>query len=130
MKVIDLLNKIANGEDVPKKIKIKSTIYELDEMETTYYDEHDMTFMQNYNFKILNEEVEIIEEHEEELQEHKIPEKLENEKEFYAYMRYKENKAEIDKVLYILKALNLTEEKIDNLNNKINEILDYLEEIE
>lgn len=57
----------------------------------------------------------------------KIPEKLENEKEFYAYTRYEENKNEIDKVLYILKAINLAEEKIDNLNNSINSIIDYLE---
>ena len=28
MKVIDLLNKIANGEEVPKKIKYDGSIYE------------------------------------------------------------------------------------------------------
>ena len=27
MKIIDLLNKIANGEEVPKKIKYKGSIY-------------------------------------------------------------------------------------------------------
>lgn len=31
MKVIDLLNKIANGEEVPKKIKYKGTSYEYKE---------------------------------------------------------------------------------------------------
>lgn len=28
IKIIDLLNKIANGEEVPKKIKINNVIYE------------------------------------------------------------------------------------------------------
>ena len=30
IKIIDLLNKIANGEDVPKKIKFRDDIYEFD----------------------------------------------------------------------------------------------------
>lgn len=59
-------------------------------------------------------------------EEKKIPEKLENEHKFYSYASYEGNKNEIDKVLYILKALNLAEEKIDNLNNSINSIIDYL----
>ena len=32
-------------------------------------------------------------------------------------------KNDIDKILYILKAINITEEKIDNLNNQINQLI-------
>ena len=38
MKVIDLLNKIANGEEVPKKIKYLTTIYTL-RSNLNYYEE-------------------------------------------------------------------------------------------
>ena len=124
MKVIDLLNKIANGEQVPEYVKyynrLEKKVYIMIVCKENLFYKLDQLEIQ------LNSRVEEIEEP----QEHKIPEKLENEKEFYAYTRYEENKDEIDKVLYILKALNLAEEKIDNLNNKINEIIDCLEEIE
>ena len=60
MKLIDLLNKIANGEEAPKKIKINNVIYEY----RSYY------LFGKWNFNILNTEVEILEE------EKKIPEKL------------------------------------------------------
>ena len=36
MKIIDLLNKIANGEEVPKKIKYKNKIYEWKEYDVCY----------------------------------------------------------------------------------------------
>ena len=48
---------------------------------------------------------------------------LENEKEFYCYTEYEKYKNDIDKILYILKAINITEEKIDNLNNQINQLI-------
>ena len=62
MKIIDLLNKIVNGEKVPKKIMFDTGFYIYDEEEKTYYDEEDRTLWQSYNFKILTDEVEIIEE--------------------------------------------------------------------
>lgn len=71
MKVIDLLNKIANNEEVPKKIKHRNKIYEyferLDDtfnykeiIDGKYADDYfnDKYFMEN----ILNDEIEIIEE--------------------------------------------------------------------
>lgn len=75
MKIIDLLNKIANGEEVPKKIKWNDLIYEKSKYNATprgYY------YRINGGIKLwlldeinsLNEEVEILEE------EKKIPEKL------------------------------------------------------
>lgn len=64
IKVIELLNKIANGEGVPKKIKYDDDIYEYD------YDEKNYAyfFIDHYNYlfdeditQILDDEVEIIE---------------------------------------------------------------------
>lgn len=74
MKIIDLLNKIANGKEVPKKIKINNVIYEYRGYmycteKANYQDIEDYLFGK-WNFNILNEEVEILEE------EKKIPEKI------------------------------------------------------
>ena len=75
MKVIDLLNKIANGEEVPKKIAIQNEvlIYNEDEilnLQDCYY----MVYEEDATWRIwayeLNDEVEILEEEKE------IPEKL------------------------------------------------------
>lgn len=43
MKVIDLLNKIANGEEVPKRIRIDHWCYEFEwvEHDSNYYDKHE-----------------------------------------------------------------------------------------
>lgn len=71
MKIIDLLNKIANGEEVPKKIKYNT--FELkrtmsNNLLRIYIDEESMFFPEYYSGLTLNDEVEIIEEK-------KIPEK-------------------------------------------------------
>lgn len=76
MKIIDLLNKIANGKDVPKKIKYRNKIFIYDKDNQCYvvenYNEYNDLYMSLSNHKgtDLNYEVEIIEE------EKKIPEKL------------------------------------------------------
>ena len=65
MKVIDLLNKIANGEEVPKKVKYKGLYWEYDKNYDDYRDnEDDWVFgMSNYDItRMLNNEVEILEE--------------------------------------------------------------------
>jgi len=64
MKVIDLLNKIANGEEVPNKIRYKT--FELErtqseEVKRLYVDEQGIFFPEYYSFD-LNDEVEVIEE--------------------------------------------------------------------
>lgn len=41
IKIIDLLNKIANGEEVPKKIKVTGRIYEFDDELNFYYTKKD-----------------------------------------------------------------------------------------
>ena len=56
MKVIDLLNKIANGEEVPKKIK-------LEEFECSFEEDEYRDFVNGlYLYDRLNDEIEIIEE--------------------------------------------------------------------
>ena len=98
MKVIDLLNKIANGEEVPKKIYCFNREFYL--KGNTYFGDT-FTLMHYIQEEDLNDEVEIIEEP----QEHKIPEKLQG-------------------------SCDMTTSEICRMNNievKINEILDYLE---
>ena len=63
IKVIELLNKIANGEEIPKKIKFKNIIFILNSS-NAYATEKSAEEILNficYNFSDLNEEVEIIE---------------------------------------------------------------------
>ncbi|MBQ1496635.1 MAG: hypothetical protein IIZ40_04755 [Bacilli bacterium] len=61
MKVIDLLNKIANGKDIPKKIKYNNTDYYFYDR-YTYLRTDKSRFFDSIYFKELNDEVEIIEE--------------------------------------------------------------------
>ena len=116
MKIIDLLNKIANGEEVPKIIKYDDFTYWYDKTEKDYYryigydlDNDDVEYLINGGFisDILNDEVEIIEE------EKKIPEKLEKE---LIYVREPNGFEHPDSEL----------PSKEEMFNKINEILDYL----
>ena len=64
IKVIDILNKRANGENIPKQIKYRANLYRLDENKI-YRDVVDGSyFVEDLNFDLanLNDEVEIIEE--------------------------------------------------------------------
>ena len=79
MKIIDLLNKIANGEEVPKKIYYKGDIWYLEQDFSNrlpyYKNGYNMDNLlsgeeKDYFSQSLNDEVEIIEE------EKKVPEKL------------------------------------------------------
>ena len=113
MKVIDLLNKIANGEEVPKKVKWGE--FELEWEELGY---HDYKFLgtgnhllfQGFATSVLNDEVEIIEEK-------KIPEKLEilnaneHSKKVY-YENYSKEEISLD---------------IETLQIWVNKIIDYLQ---
>lgn len=99
MKIIDLLNKIANGEEVPKKIKYNNIILSYDKDLSDYYKYYGEYLFYHLFGKdkldFLNNEVEILEE------EKKIPEKLEI---------LPDNEHYSNEVLY----------------GKINEIIDYL----
>ena len=108
MKVIDLLNKIANGEEVPKVIEYeneKFTFTGYDSASKNYNNELEDLF-EVLNGSMLNDEVEILEE------EKKIPEKLK--------VHGLGNKDENGN--YVMSAFPTNEE----LMNKINEIIDYL----
>lgn len=66
MKVIDLLNKAANKEEVPKKIKVLFNIFEYDEDNYNYKNvdktqENLLRHLGHYKGIALNDEVEIIE---------------------------------------------------------------------
>jgi len=60
IKVIDLLNKIANGE-IPNKVKYKDRIYVWDEEYENYHVEYENWWL-HPEYKKLNDTVEIIEE--------------------------------------------------------------------
>ena len=102
MKVIDLLNKIANGEEVPKRIEYDGIEFKF--IEGAYEDEkgNDLCYYDNSCRFFLNDEVEIIEEKK------KIPEKLDE----YA-----------DVSGGLACEWTFGEKK---LKEKINEIIDYL----
>lgn len=76
MKVIDLLNKINKGEEIPKKVKYEDTIFAYDKDRKEYIYELDDWCSETILFKITNEhthfiqdllkaEVEVIEENKE-----------------------------------------------------------------
>lgn len=103
MKVIDLLNKIANGEEVPKKIRIDHWCYKFEWVEhlDNYYDNSadiDLMSALSMSKEELNYGVEIIEEKKIEL-----PEKLDGS---IGYLGWNSEAVVI--------------------TNKINETLDYL----
>lgn len=123
MKIIELLNKIANGEKVPEMIKFDGVEYRLN-YANTYVDKNSKYIFQKYNNLILNDELEIIEENPTlndiresyglpRIEEHKIPEKFE----IY------DNSIE-----WCCNGRSITDNEKD-IMDKINEILDYLEEI-
>lgn len=101
IKVIDLLNMISKGEEVPKHVRYYNMIENIDDI---MYVCKENIFCKLDTLQIhLNSRVEIIEEP----QEHKIPEKIP--------LQYADNRK--------------SEEVYEYLRCKINEILDYLEEI-
>lgn len=110
IKIIDLLNKIANGEEVPKKIRIDHWCYKFEwiEHQNNYYDKHneiDLMSCLSCDKEELNYEV-----HE-----------IENEKKIPGKMPYKCS------IGYANPREQVFVDNINTLKDKINEILDYLE---
>ena len=108
MKVIDLLNKKANGEKLPKKIKIYDAIFTLieytNEMDYLYTDEDGDRLFYEFDWK-LNDEIEIIEEE-------KDIEKIN--------VWYEFDGKNNDEIVYIM---------CTELKNKINELIDIVKEL-
>ena len=115
MKVIELLNKIANDEEVPKKVRYEYKDYAYKVNYEDYYCEEESRYLfeaivHDENWKLsyaMNIEVEIIKEP----QEHKIPEKLPE------WATRREDKEYTNQEHHILVVAR-----------KVDEILDYLEE--
>ena len=113
MKVIDLLNKIANGEEVPKILHNgKYGIYEKEKRAVAFYNDEKCTSYYGswFNWELcedgLNDEIEIIEE----------PKKIEN----------TNLKVKIDRNFGCWKNLNHLLFGIGEIDKKLNEIIDYI----
>ena len=106
MKIIELLDKIANGEEVPKKIRYCMTNFKYDTYTNEYLSIEDETNNGNISiFKYiftpnLNDEVEILEE------EKKIPEKL-----GLTYLKDDDRNNIIDKINEIIDCLHYLKSK-------------------
>lgn len=119
IKIIDILNKIANGEKPPKKIIYDSKLWEYDNQKedyfTNYYDVAEWLFDEYVLLDILNDGVEILQMtiHNLETKKNNIIEKL-KEINFGEYIEF----------------ANLDEIRADIVRNreKINEIIDYIQE--
>jgi len=151
MKIIDLLNKIANGEEVPKKIKYRKCIFEYEEKYKDYFTKDGIiptTFDTNGIFRniflnynnFLNDEVEILQEKEICHKCHKYPaeynqtycefclgiSKLEEEKKIPGKLE----EPRFNKGRYYIKDINGDDSEISGIERtfrlKINEIIDYL----
>ena len=124
MKIIDLLNKIANVEEVPKKIKFKGIdrIYEYDRMYNWFEDNSSDNCKDIFYICELNDEVEIIEDE---------PRNIEVCGSLFTRSEYNRLAGiEEDKKIERIGKLNQVEDK-QNLNNymlrdKINEIIDVI----
>lgn len=123
MKIIDILNKIANGEEVPKKIKYDARIMEYDHNKQDYngyYSNGNGNWLFQYLFDkcrdtkhFINDEVEIIEEKPEPIEELKLV-SFEEFKTMTPGERYRVTIAEYDRINKLIKAVNYLLEKDNN----------------
>ena len=108
MKIIDLLNKIANGEELPEYVKyFNRNDEEYNIMMVTY---ENIIYKLNYEYIKLNDEVEILEE------EKKIPEKIE-------IYEDEEGHYFIDKHC---KKIYITCDEVNFMVEEFNQLIDYL----
>ena len=116
MKVIDLLNKIAKGEELPKKIKIGGNELTLNEYKNNYLYDYEEEYWGDelIHWFDLNYEVEIIEE-DKKIEKLDIEENAMNRNE--RYIRKEDNKF-----------VNLSIADYE-LANKINELIEEIEKL-
>lgn len=106
MKIIDLLNKIANGE-IPKHIRYNGMYMTYDKEKENYYDNFGSEIDWKYTvMEYINDEIEIIQENEILEEEKKIPEKIPEE---------------------IIVGKKQPTHRIKKIEKKINEIINYLD---
>lgn len=108
MKIIDLLNKIANDEEVPKKFKIEgiNRIFNYNNYEKWFDDINDKYYCKGaIELRELNDEVEILEE------EKKIPEKIE----YYD-----------DSIAWVIDDVGQLSDVDKVIIDKLNDVIDYL----
>ena len=142
IKIIELLNKIANGEEVPKKIAYKNEIRYYVDSDKDYMSHDSKYYYLFYNIfkngtgesfqKALNDEVEIIEEDKkiEKLEKYYEFEDIDNNEDNKKYKEYYENilkvygtgEYEIDE------ALSFTIDKINELVDEINKLKENKDE--
>lgn len=121
MKVIDLLNKIANGEKVPKEIQVKfkgyvyHDTYKFNKLENWYVTLDESTLMTINRTSYLDSEIEIIEEN-------KPIEKLFDNSANYNFSKTQNGMTKEDR--------RLLDSNFIELGNKINEIIDKVNELE
>lgn len=130
MKVIDLLNKIANGEEVPKKIKYKGRIlyYDSEDSETNnynatfnYYDKDgENALFEGWIGQYLNDEVEIIKEELEIIEEDKPIEELLIEQDCPSSNYYIRN--EFGTKCGLTKHSKMIAEKVNEIIDVVNEL--------
>ena len=146
MRVIDLLNKIANGEEVPKCFKVNNHIWEwnVNSYQNELYGEFAVTGLR-YDLSNLNDEIEIIEEDEkdEEIEVYingekvditDIYEPLKQGEYFYKengkwYVHRLENISillEEDKTIENIKVKSTFTRNQKKIARKINEIIDFI----
>ena len=122
MKIIDILNKINNGEDVPEKIKFNGIVFEYDKRQQEYNYKNDDGYYETLLYKVmsthfirslLRTEVEVIEENKEiDIQSIK---EISSEDRFY-------RTDNIDKLNELTRAIKQIDKELNELKS-----LDYLE---
>ena len=114
IRVIDLLNKIANGEEVPSKIKYDNIIFEYD---GDYYSSENNVLFEEYCYVTtsLNDEVEVIEED-------KKIEKLP----YYSLERIQKAPT---KDTWFDERITLLEQRINDYHEVINELIDEVNKL-
>ena len=143
MKVIELLNKINNNEEVPEKVKYEDTIFEYDKDRKEYIHKVDDWYSETLLFKITNEhthfiqdllkaEVEVIEENKE-IEELHILDEGESNEALYKYcskLLLKQNEL-IRAVNKIKKHIEESEtEDIDTTERQLNKMFKERDEID
>ena len=124
LRVIDLLNKIANGEEVPK-IKYDKHILKYNKDEKRFIGENRLNSLYEIDFSELNDEVEIIEDEPRDIE---VCGSLFT-KSGYDKLAHSEEEKKIPEKLKLYAPYPECEDtRFEDVEDKINEIIDYLEE--